>query len=183
MLLLHFPTTKGKQEKFAAAVFVPSCTHFSLWLILCNTYILQAWVWRITGNKTNATIREVQDKSHLPPCLRTAMPLFLLSVILGLLPALPTAWPGSAFLLLGLIDWMRCWGGKAQVGTAPCWWGTGAISSQASGWTTVGCDVVIHCKKIVALLFRSSWPRSSHPSRSDLGSGGPGLQAMPRLSC
>jgi len=73
------------------------------------------------------------------------------------------------------------------VDTAPCstgrmpaevgWWGTGAISSQASSWTTTGCDLVIHCKKIVALLFRGGWPCSPHPSHSDLDSGGPGCQA------
>lgn len=46
--------------------------------------------------------------SHLPQCLHTVVPLFLLSVILGLLPALLMACPGSAFLLLGLINVM--WG-------------------------------------------------------------------------
>lgn len=42
--------------------------------------------------------------SHLPPCPHTSVPLFLLSVILGLLAALPAQeWfpaPGS--------DWKRC---------------------------------------------------------------------------
>lgn len=37
-----FPIAKEQQAKFAAAVFIPSCTHFSLQTVLCNMYILRA---------------------------------------------------------------------------------------------------------------------------------------------
>ncbi|PKK26181.1 ELOVL fatty acid elongase 6 [Columba livia] len=42
------------------------------------------------------------------------------------------------------------------------------MSSQTFSWTIVGCDMVIHHKKIVALLFRGSWASSFDPSCSNL---------------
>lgn len=104
MVLLDFPTMKEKQEKLAVAGFVSSCTHFSLCLILCNMYILQAWVWQAAGKHILTKQMQVQNMNHLPLCLRTDMLLFLLSVILRLLCALPRAWPGFAFLLLVLTE-------------------------------------------------------------------------------
>lgn len=150
--------------------------------------------WQTHFNKTNATIGEMQDKSHLPWCLHMAVPLSL-CVIQGC--CLPCQWHD----LLGALScsWvtLNAMWGEAPVGTAPCsscslgrmprhvgCWATGAVSSQTSSWTIVGCDLVVRHKKIVALLFRGSCPGSFDPSCSDLGSGGtPGLQAVPWLSC
>lgn len=106
MLFLYFPTHRGNKKSLLLFLFLAAYI-LSVWLIVCNTYVLQTWVLQITGkhfNKTDATIREVQDMSHLPPCPHTSVSLFLLSVILGLLAALPTQeWfpsPGP--------EWVQC---------------------------------------------------------------------------
>lgn len=116
--------------------------------------------------------------SHLPPCPHTSVPLFLLSVILGLLAALPRQeWfpaPGS--------DWMQC-GQRLRWAQplAPLGQCCIALNSLALAnwlvvnwgylhWTRASYEPVIHHKKIVALLFRGCCPCSSHLWHSDLGS-------------
>lgn len=178
-----FPLTEKTRK---VCWFLSLAAHvLSVWLLLCNTYALQTWVLQITGkhfNKTDATIREVQDMSHLIPCPHTSVPLFLLSVILGLLAALPMQewFPASGS------DWLQCgqrlrWAQPlAPLGQCSYKFVGGELGlsplEQSSLWAG-DTPQKNSCSALQRLL-----PLQSHLWHSDLGSGGPGLQAALQLS-